>query len=376
MNLEFSACKEQTLGAEIELQLLDLESLNLVDKILPLLERVGDDPLIKAEIIQNTVEVNSRICRSASELYGQLRSTVADLLEHCRELGMCICGAGTHPFCRRLATITPLPRYQRMEQEAGYLSHNQITYATHVHVGMSSGDEAIRTMRLLTPCLPLLLALAASSPFWRGYETGHVSYRHRLLAATPDFGIPPYFADWAGFREFFEAARRAGMAQTIKDVHWDIRPHPDFGTLEVRVLDVQPTVRRSVTLAALIHMLATYFAATPPDALDARVPRQLPHWIEKRNHYEAAMLGLDADYIVDAQGNTRPIRDLIIGLIDLLAGTARDMGCAHEHRRVAGLLDDVSYLRQRQVLQHGGSMRAVVADLVRQLEGELLAAVA
>lgn len=371
MNMQFASCARKTLGAEIELQLLDRESLDLADKILPLLERVGDSPLVKPEIIQNTVEVNSKICSSASQLSESLQETVSGLHDHCSDLGLCLAGAGTHPFCKRLATITPLPRYERLEKESGYLSHNQITYATHVHVGMASGDEAIHVMRCLTPCLPHLIALSASSPFWCGHDTGHVSYRHRLLSATPDFGVPPYFENWQDFCQFFGAARRAGMAQTIKDVHWDLRPHPDLGTLEVRVLDVQPTLWRSASLAALIHMLAVYFANTPLHALDRRAPRQMAHWIEERNHYEAAKLGLDANYVVDARGTTRPMRELITNLIDMLSGIAHDMGYADEYRRVCALSENVSYMRQRQVLQHGGSMRAVVADLVRQLEEEL-----
>ena len=121
---------------------------------------------------------------SSADAIIDVRDTLLRALQRCEELQMGLCSAGTHPFCRRLALITPLPRYQKVESDAGILSHTQITYSAHVHVGMASGDEAMHVMSRLIPAVPVFMAMSANSAFWRGHDTGHAAYRHRILAAA------------------------------------------------------------------------------------------------------------------------------------------------------------------------------------------------
>jgi glutamate---cysteine ligase / carboxylate-amine ligase len=182
--VNFKVSELRTIGMELEFQLLDAHTLDLADGILPLMDLYPGSSYIKPEVIQNTVEVASRVCCTNPELEAHLRGVVSGLQENCRNLGMTLCGAGTHPFGRRLALITPKPRYLRFEQREGLPAHTQITFSAHVHLGMTSGEEAIRMMQELRSYLPLLIALSANSPFWRGYDTGHASYRHRILAAA------------------------------------------------------------------------------------------------------------------------------------------------------------------------------------------------
>lgn len=242
----------------MEFQIIDMESLDLTDRIMKLMELYPDSANIKPEFIQNTVEVASDICTSLPELESQVKQMVLELLGNCHDLGFTLCGAGTHPFSEQLAILTPLPRYLRMEQTSAFLAHNQITFSTHVHIGMTSGDEAISIMRQLKAYLPLLIALSASSPFWRGYDTGFASYRHRILAATRSYGIPPSFENWQFFNDFFDASQQAGVFETINDIHWDIRPRPHLGTLEIRVMDAQATVAEAAALAGLVRAIV-YF---------------------------------------------------------------------------------------------------------------------
>ena len=137
-------------------------------------------------------------------------SLAAITREKCRDLGLVISGGGTHPFCSRFAKITPTPRFLAMERVEGYLGHTSTTYALHVHVGMTTGEETISVMRKLRPYLPVLLALSASSPFWWGHSTGYACYRQRVLAAMRSYGIPLLFESWKDFSDFFECANRAG----------------------------------------------------------------------------------------------------------------------------------------------------------------------
>lgn len=209
--MRFSASPALTVGLELELQLLDADSLDLADGIVPLLELVPGRRGVKPEFIQHTVELVTPPCRSCDELSRHLGALLSVVHERAGSLGMRLAGAGTHPFSRRRALITPLPRYIGMAKRAGFLARTQLTWGTHVHIGMPDGDTAVRVMSALRPMLPVLIALAANSPFLHGVDTGFASYRHRILAATRSYGLPPDFRSWADYARLLAMAHRAGV---------------------------------------------------------------------------------------------------------------------------------------------------------------------
>ena len=359
--MEFRASCGPTVGVEWELQLLDPITLDLIDGIMPLMEFFPKAEFVKPEYIQSCVELNSCIARNSDHAVSHLAGSLAKTLQRCRELEMDLCGAGTHPFCRRLALITPLPRYQRIERDAGYLAHTQITFSTHVHIGMGSGDEAMRSMSRLIPAIPAFVALSANSPFWRGHGTGHAAYRQRILAATPSYGLPPSFEDWRTFDRFLEAAIRARMIRHFKDIHWDIRPHPDFGTLEIRAMDAASDLRTLHGLVAFARTLALYLAEAPIEEVRDVLPLDLPHWFVKENRYRAAHHGLDADFIVDDRGGCRPVRELIEGLLELCRPKAESIDETEGIRITEELLCGTpGYRRQLQAYEANSSVRSVV----------------
>lgn len=369
--LDFIASEPFTLGVELELQLLDQHSLDLVDGIIPLLEIYPDNLYVKPEFIQNTVEIATRICKSAAEVEADLQRIALELRENALQIGMRLCGAGTHPFCQRQATITPLPRYQMMERESGYISHNQITYATHVHVGMASGEDAIYVMRHLKSFLPLLIAVSANSPYWRGCESDFASYRHRILSASRSYGIPPSFESWQQFDEFFATVSQAGVFNHIRDIHWDIRPCPYYGTVEVRVMDAQTTIAEAASLAALVHVLAVYLLRQKETSWSAActVPA-LPWWLEKENHYQATRLGIGANFVYSPLGEVKPLRMVWLELCQDLMAVAAELGEADYlerlNRRVIG--NGIGYIQQRNIFRRAGSLFDVVAALVNQFD--------
>lgn len=366
--MEFTPSDPLGIGMEMEFQLIDRQSLDLVDGIVPLMELFPNSPYVKPEFIQNTVEIASKVCYSLEELESHVTELVATLRVKANSLGMELCGAGTHPFGQRLAVITPSPNYLRMEKKVGYLSHTQITFATHVHIGMSCGEETISVMRDLQVFLPLLIGLSASSPFWRGYDTGFASYRHRILAADRSFGIPPTFANWEAFRQFFNTAQRAGVFETMHNIHWDIRPRPHLGTLEVRVMDAQPSVAEAVALAGFVRALVTYLKQTPRAERPQQLPAPLPWWIEKDNHYQASRLGLGAKFIFDERGTVRRLGDIFNEVVDVLGETAESLGQgAHLQALRRNVEAGVSYIRQRQVYSQTNSLKAVVAAVAAEL---------
>ena len=371
--MEFRPSPGHTVGIEWELQLLDDETLDLSNGIVPLLEFFPNTSFVKPELIQSCVELNTCVAATTSEAVAHLGVTLAKILRRCSELELSVCGGGIHPFCRRLALITPLPRYRKLEESAGYLAHTQVTFSTHVHVGMDDGDQAMRAMARLTPALPAFIALSANSPFFRGHETGHAAYRHRILAATPNYGLPTVFASWRDFNDFFDAAVRAKMARHFKDIHWDLRPHPDFGTLELRIMDSGTDLDTVYGLAAFARCLMIALAEAE-GGFEELIPHDLPYWAQKQNHFRAAHLGLDAEYIVDGSGKYRPLRGLVAELVDFCRPVAERLGESAGLERATALLSGpAGYEAQVEAYREAGSARAVV-ELLRDRLGASVAA--
>jgi carboxylate-amine ligase len=358
---------------EIELQLLDPNTLDLVDGILPLMTSYPQHPSTKPEYNQATVEINSKVCSNIRELQADTSSILTALQARCEELGMALCGAGTHPFCRRLVAITPIKRHLAQYKVAGYLSY-WITFAQHVHVGMPSGDEAVAIAGMLKPYLPVLLSLSANSPFWWGYDTGYASFRQRLLASRQTYGMPPTFRRWQDFVAFFESLKSARIVGTVRDLHWDLRLQPELGTLEIRVMDAQATLKEALMLAAFVHSLIAYLQGHWQGKEKGFLLMPNHWWLEKENYFQASRLGLEANYIEDSQGRSRPIKQVIADILDSLATTAAQLGESEYLELVRQHLQGIpSYSRQRQVWQASGSQRQVVASLVRELKQEVVA---
>ncbi|MFZ5558972.1 MAG: carboxylate-amine ligase [Pseudomonadota bacterium] len=369
--MEFKPCRVPSIGAELEFQLLDTGTLDLTDKILPLVELYPDSAFVKPEYVQNTVEIASRPCADVDELEPHLKALAKGLAVRCAALDMRLCGAGTHPFSKRLALITPLPRYKRLASESGHVGRTQITFGLHVHISVLSGDEAIALIRALKPYLPLLIAVSASSPFWRGYDTEFVAYRQRILAATRAYGVPPTFQSWDEFDRFFESTLHAGIFESINDIHWDIRPRPSLGTVEVRVLDMQPTVSDAMVLAETVRLLAMLLRADPA-RLPPELPQALPWWLERENHFQASRLGLDGKYVADDAGTPRPMRDMWRAVIAALRPLARTDGSRARLDRLEHLVEKgAAAARQRAVYQDVNSLSQVVASLAGELERDL-----
>lgn len=361
-----------TVGIELELQLVDAQSLDLADGIVPLIEFYPQRRYVKPELIQSCVEIATPVCETTGDARSHLLETLSSVLARCDELGMRLCGGGTHTFGRRLGLITPTPRYLQMKHDYGIVGRNQITYGTHVHVGMPSGNAAMFVMRHMAPCLPLLLALGANSPFWRGHDTSYADYRQCILAAAPTYGLPETFEDWDDFTRFFKAGQRAGTLESFKSIHWDLRPNPDFGTLEVRVMDAASSVESAVALAGLARSIMVYLIGHVSEDLNHWPFRRQSHWNAHVNRYDAAHHGLDARYITDVEGHARPIRDMVEELLDVVtpAATAIGESAGIEFLR-AWVKEGVGYESQRQLAAESGDFRQVTESLAAQLRSEI-----
>ncbi|MFU8817292.1 MAG: carboxylate-amine ligase, partial [Pseudomonadales bacterium] len=339
----------------MEFQLVDIQTQDLVDAAGPMLEQHVGEPYLKPEFHQSSLELASPPAQSLSELAGSVQGLAHDLLRVAKGLGLEVCSAGTHPCFNRSATITPGARYRALEQAAGWLSHHQVTFGTHVHLGMRSGDDAVALMRKLKPYLPVLIALSASSPFWQGEDTRFAAFRHRVLATARSYGTPPDFADWGCPERFLSSLQRAGIAAELHDLHWDIRPSPVLGTLEVRVMDAQPTVGEALALAALVRALVRFLQHAPEqapvpqrDEAPLRQPLKPVHWWSlKDNCFVASRYGIDAMVVVDDDGRVVALRDVAQTMFRAIAPFAEADETPYLQRLEQTVSGGLPYVRQR-----------------------------
>lgn len=366
--MKFVPQADPTLGCEWELQLLREDSLELADGILAFSDELSEYALIKPEFLQCCIEINTPPVETAADLEPALNSVLAHIDAHARPLGLRLAAAGTHPFDRKPAIVTPSERYLRLADErSGAPAIHPVTFATHVHVACRDGDSAIRAMRRIAPCLPALLAIGANSPYWHGIDTGYACFRQRLLASNPTYGLPPYFESWEHFCRMVEAGIRSRTIESFRDLHWDIRPHGDLGTLEIRVLDAQIDARRIAQIAALVRALVV--VAADSRMPDSAFPARLPHWMELDNHFRACKSGLGAQMIVSDSGSTAPMMQIVEQLFELSRRECENLG---DSELLASLERSVSTRNgaelQRSAWQRNHSRMAVARYLADSLE--------
>jgi carboxylate-amine ligase len=363
--IEFNASRGATLGIEWELQLVDAETMRLrqdareVLAALPGLSEAQENPKIRHELMESTVEIVTGICHTVSEARADLAATIADLRSVTDPRGTALACAGTHPISDwRDAVMAPVQRYAELIEQMQWLARRIQTYGVHVHVGVRSAEKAVPMVNALSAYLPHFLALTASSPFWSGHDTGLASSRAIVFGSLPTAGPPHLLADWAAFEDYMETLLRAGTIRSIKEVWWDIRPHPDFGTIEIRMFDGIPTLREVGMAAALCQSLIELF----DHQLDRGYTLPSPAaWVVRDNKWRATRYGLDAIVITDDQGTTAPLRDELYELVHELEPIADRLGCAEDLKVVSEVLDHgAPYERQRGIIAAGGSIEDVV----------------
>lgn len=373
MAIEFNASRGATLGVEWELQLVDAESMRLrqdAREVLAALPVTGateaeGSPKIRHELMESTVEVVTGVCHTVSEARADLAATIKELRSVTDARGTELACTGTHPISDwRDATMAPVQRYAELVEQMQWLARQIQTFGVHVHVGVRSAGKAVPIVNALAAYLPHFLALTASSPFWSGHDTGLASSRAIVFGQLPTAGTPHLLADWAAFEDYMDTLLRAGTIRSIKEVWWDVRPHPDFGTIEIRMFDGVPTLREVGMAAALCQSLVELF----DHQLDRgyTLPRPAA-WVVRDNKWRATRYGLDAMIITDDQGSTAPLRDELYELVAELEPIADRLGCAEDLNVVSEVLDHgAPYERQRAIVAAGGSLTDIVGASIAE----------
>lgn len=375
LGIAFTPSERATLGVEWELQLVDRESRHLRQEAeellaeLPELSSGNPPPPLRHELMQSQVEVVTGICETVEEATADLVRNLDSMRQVLRPWGTTLVCAGTHPMDNwRDQKLSPGERYRELIEQMQWTARRILTCGVHVHVGVRHRDKAIPMVNALAKYLPHFLALSASSPFWGGHDTGLASARSIVFGALPTAGPPPNLPHWAAFEEYLETLLRAGTIASVKEVWWDVRPHPDFGTIEIRMFDGIPTLHEVGMAAALSQSLVELFDHQLDRGYGLPSP---PSWVVKDNKWRATRYGLDAHVITDAHGTTVPLRDDLYELVRELGPMAARLGCAEYLDLVTETLDKgASYERQRAVVAEGGSLVDVVDMLATELQGD------
>jgi carboxylate-amine ligase len=349
----FGATAPYTVGVEEEFQLVDPASRGLIPAVDEVLAAGEGSRLITSELSRSCVEMLSPVYASAADLARELPGLRREVRDLARSRGIEIVAAGAHPFSE--PTEQPLTggdHSRRLDEEMGWVARTQAIFGLHVHVAVPDGDTAI-----LARHVPLLVALSANSPFWRGFDTRLASTRIKIFEMFPRSGLPPAFRNWEDFEDHIEALVASGSIPDYSWCWWDARPHQKFGTVELRAPDVQTDASYTVALAALVQCLvarAGIDEQPPDDAL-----------YNAENKWRAVRYGMDADFYDFVADRVIPARSMARGLVEELRPVARDLGCEEE---LGGLLEIVELGTgaelQRAAHKRSGSLEGMMDYLI------------
>ena len=360
MEINFGASAPYTVGVEEEFQLVDPLSLALVpavDAVLAARDAAGlPADSVGSELHASCLETRSPIRGTVAELSEELprfRRRVRELVEGC---GVRLAAAGTHPFSE--ATVQPITegaRYRRVKEKMGWTARMQAIYGLHVHVAIPDAERAVRAVAALSRHVPLFVALSANSPFWGGSDTRLSSTRVKVFGLVPRSGLPPAFRSWEDFESYVKTLVGAGSIPDYSWCWWDARPHPQLGTVELRVPDAQTDAARVVSLAALAQcIVATADEHPPEDPL-----------LTEENKWRVARHGLDARLHDFSTGESTAARDAARNLVEGLRPVSQDLGCETELEGVLEIAKGGNGAdKQRAVFGERGSTEDVVGYLV------------
>ncbi len=366
-----------SIGVEEEFQIVDPETGALKAHINEMLPRgrelLGEQ--IKPEMLQSMVELITKVCKDVREVRQEvthLRSTVSDLA---RECGLRIVAAGTHPFSHwQTQATTDNERYHVLEEDLQDVVRSILIFGLHVHIGMPDRQTLIEVMNEVRYFLPHILALSTSSPFWLGRETGLKSYRTIVWSQFPRTGIPDPFATWQEYESYVDLLIHTGCIDNGKKIWWDLRPHPQYNTLEFRVCDMPVTADETIAIAALFQAVVARLYQLRSRNLGFRT---YPSNLILENKWRAARYGLDGMMIDFGKREEVSARALIEELLAFVDPVVDELGSRDELETVRHIVRvGTGADRQLAAFRLHGNAKAVVDHLIEETIQGLPTAVA
>ena len=363
----FTANDSPTLGVELEMQLVDTQSFALKSAILDLVDHVGEDQdWLKPELMQSYVEINTGVCHTIEDVRRDLSGKLAKLYAAAEANNTRILWAGSHPFSAWMdQDITPSARYMKLVELMQDTARRIVTFGMHVHVGVDSGDKAVMVVDRLMRYLSTLLALSVNSPFWVGRKTGLHSQRIKIMEQLPAAGTPPFLRNYSEYCWVVNQSIQSGFINSIQEIWWDVRPHPRFGTVEVRIFDIPQNLEDALALTAMTQCLV----AALSDQIDEGVYQHDIHPIVVRqNKWKAARYGMRAELIDPVTHKTIPVREMVFFLYEKLKPYAEKLHCMQELNHIITMVDHRSGAEVQLDLyeQHDHDLRKVVQSMLER----------
>jgi carboxylate-amine ligase len=374
----FGRSDPYTLGVEEEYQLLDAETFDLVQHIETMLEAVTGHELaarINAELMQSVLEISTPVCRDAGDVMRWLATLRAYVTETAHAKGARVGSAGTHPFSLfERQRITAKDRYRALIDQLQYVARRELIFGMHVHVAVDDPEKAVQVVNGLLPQLAPLLALSASSPFWRGEPTGLASSRQMVFSAFPRSGPPPRFRDYADYAEVVGQLERTGCIADYTHIWWDVRLHPRLGTIEIRICDAVTRIEDAVAIAAycqaLVKQLCEHYEAGHEIPSYHRILTSENKWLAARYGLQAPIIDLGS-----SRRNRIPVARVIRRTVAELRPHARELGSERELDGVLEILGRGSSAeRQLQIYNANRDIVEVTREIANATEALPVAA--
>lgn len=362
--MKFSSSSQPSLGVEIELAIVDGESMALKSANTEILERVRPEfaGSIKPELMQCFVEINSTICETVDDAERDLTVKLAELQRVAGELDLRLLWSGTHPFSGwEEQQVTDNARYHGLVNLLQDTARQLVTFGMHVHVGIDSGDKAVMVCDRIMRYLPVLLAVSANSPFWEGRVTGLQSWRSKVMDGLPTAGLPPVMRNWSEYVWLVNHLVDTGYIETIREIWWDVRPHHNFGTVEVRICDIPGNLEDTMALAAFVQCLVVHLS----EEIELGTYQHDYHpMMVRQNKWRAARYGLDARLVDSITHEIRPVRQILREMVEALRPVAEKLRCTAHLERMLEIADQPNWAkRQLAFLRETGDPASVVRSM-------------
>lgn len=363
--LHFNSSSAPTLGVEIELALVDAQTGALSSSIHDVLSQLPAEmeKCVKPELMQCYLEINTAICADVAVADADLRSKISSVEKSCDDLGLGLMWTGTHPFS--LWADQQIVQTERYKMLLGLLqdtARQLVTFGLHVHVGVDSGDKAVMICERIMPHLPTLLALSANSPCWENRVTGLHSNRSKIMEGLPTAGLPSLMRNWSEYTWLINHLVETGFINTIREIWWDVRPHHNFGTVEIRICDMPAHHDDAMALVALVQCLVVALS----DEIDSGTYQHDSHpMMVRQNKWRACRYGLDAQLVDSYTYELASARERVLQLCDSLAPVATQLKCEEYLQRAREMAARPSGAqRQLEILNATEDPREVVRQRV------------
>lgn len=362
-----------TLGIEEEYQTVDPETRDLRSHIATEMLAQGKlrlEERVKAEMHQSVIEVGTRVCLNIKEAQEDLFDLRRNMVRLAEEHGLILVAGATHPFADwRVQEIYPDPRYAQVVEDLQLVARANLIFGLHVHVGIEDREAAIRIMNSLRYFLPHILALSTNSPFWLGMDTGYKSYRAKVFENFPRTNLPDAFASYSEFESYVNLLVKTNSIDNAKKIWWDIRPHPFFSTVEVRICDIPMRAKETIAIAALIQATACKLYKLHERNIDYR---QYSRALLMENKFRAVRYGLGGKMIDFGKEEEVPVCDLILEYLAFVDDVLDELGSREEIGYIHTMLKQGSGAdRQLRVFRETNSLKSVVDFMASETKADL-----